>query len=53
MFSNLLKATIATAILPLDVVRDIVTLCGELDDGESSTIKRAKQIGRNIDEALK
>ncbi len=53
MFGNLLKAVVGAAILPVDVVRDVVTLGGSLTDAdEAATTNRLKQIGKNLDKAV-
>lgn len=52
MFKNLMKAIVGVAVLPVDIVKDAATLCGELTDEESATKKRLEQIGDNIDEAF-
>jgi hypothetical protein len=50
LFSKLTKLVINTALLPVDVVADIVTLGGELTDSNSYTGKRIEKIGDTIDE---
>lgn len=52
MFDKLLKAAIGTVLLPVDVVRDVVTLGDSLTDSDSYTGKRLEQIGDNLDQAL-
>ncbi len=52
MFSNLLKAAVGTVLLPVAVMKDAVTLGGELTDGESAIAKSCKNIGDNVDKAL-
>jgi hypothetical protein len=49
---NLTQAAVATVLLPVDMVRDVVTFGGELTNGRPNTPKRLKQIGRAVDEAL-
>ena len=52
MFKSLLKATVGTVInLPIAIVKDAVTLGGELTDGESAIKKTTKNIGKNLDKA--
>ncbi len=52
MFDNLLKSVIGVVVLPVDIVKDAVTLGGTLTNEDSAIAKRADQIGKNIDEAL-
>ena len=52
MFTNLLKATISTVLLPVAIVKDVVTLGGELTGDESAVVKSCKNIGKNLDKAV-
>jgi hypothetical protein len=52
-FKNTLSATVRTAILPLDIAKDAVTLGGvSTRDGKSAVVKRGKQIAQELEEAL-
>lgn len=57
MFDKLLKAAIGTVLLPVEIAKDVVTLGGAMTDDTGTedpyTVKRLKNIGKNIDEALK
>lgn len=54
MFDKLLKAAVGVVTLPVDVVADIVTLGGAINDrDEPYTVTKAKRIYRNIDGASK
>ncbi len=56
MFTNLTKAAIATAIIPFDIVADIVTLPASAYDSKDawcSTEKRLNQASDALDAALK
>ena len=47
------KAVVNTAIVPVDVARDVVTLGGALsDEDETYTGKRARKIGRNLNNVV-
>lgn len=52
MFGNLLKATVGVVLLPVAIVKDVVTLGGELTDGESAIAKSCKNISKNVDKAI-
>lgn len=45
------KAAVGVAMLPVDVVKDTVTLGGAITDEESAIAKRVRKIVRNVDEA--
>ena len=52
MFKNLLKAVVSTALLPVDVIKDIATMGGEFAEDERSTVmKQLENIGDNFDKA--
>ena len=52
MFTNLLKAVVGVATLPVDVIADVVTMGGALTDKpEPYTAKKASQIVRAISKA--
>ncbi|WP_156923248.1 hypothetical protein WMO13_06610 [Ignatzschineria larvae DSM 13226] len=53
MIKGLLRATYETAKLPVDVVKDVVTLGGIATDEESSVKKRLEKIDNEIQETLK
>ena len=53
MFTNLLKAAVGTILLPVDIIRDTVTLGGAITDDESAIANRLKDICDNLDEATK
>ncbi len=46
------KATLGVALLPVDIVKDAVTLGGAITDEESAIAKRARKIAKNAGEAL-
>lgn len=49
---KLIKGTINTALIPVDVAKDVVTLGGALDDEEETyTGKRVKQVIKDVEEA--
>jgi hypothetical protein len=50
--SKLGKGVVGTALLPVDIAKDAVTLGGAITDEESAIVKRLKKIGRNVGEAL-
>lgn len=52
MFKSLLKAAIGTVLLPIDIVKDTVTLGGSITNEPSAIGKRFDQIGKNLDDAL-
>ena len=52
MFGNLLKATVGVVLLPVAIVKDVVTLGGELTGGKSAIAKSCKNIGENVDKAI-
>lgn len=46
------SAAVQTALLPVDVARDTVTLGGALtDEYESATVRRARKIARDASDA--
>lgn len=51
MFGKLTKAAIHTALLPVDVAVDVVTMGRALDGDEPATLERLKQIVEDIEEA--
>lgn len=56
MFSKLFKAVIDVASLPVDLVVDVVTLPSTAYNDKNpftNTEKRLKEIGKNVDDALK
>ncbi len=46
------KGVIGTALLPVDAVKDAVTLGGAITDEEGALAKRLKKITSNVGEAL-
>lgn len=51
-FSKLTKAAIDTVLLPVDIVKDTVTLGGlNVDEDEPFTVKRARKIKKALDDA--
>lgn len=53
MIKGLLRVTYETVKLPVDVVKDVVTLGGTITDEESSVKKRLDSIDNEIKETLK
>ena len=53
MFKSLLKAAVGTVVeLPIAVVKDVVTLGGELTNEESAITESLGKITKNIDNAV-
>ena len=53
MLKNLTKAVVATAMTPVDLMKDAATLGGELTDREESyTAERLRQAKKALDAAL-
>lgn len=52
MLSNLTKAVVKTAVLPVSLAADVVTLGGTLTDTESMTKKNLEGIGESLDKVL-
>ena len=53
MFKSLLKATVGVVVdLPIAVVKDVVTLGGELTGEESAIKKSASSIKENIENSV-
>ena len=53
MFGSLLKAVVGVAIdLPVSIVKDTLTLGGELTGEESAIKKSCETIGKNIEKAV-
>ena len=48
LLGTLLKTTIHVATMPLDVVKDVCTLGGAVTDDESSVVKKARKLGRDL-----
>lgn len=56
MFSKLFKAAVATVLLPVDLVVDVVSIPSTAYDDKNpltNTEKRLKEIAKNVDDALK
>lgn len=52
MFKNILKAVVGVAIVPIDLIADVVTLGGQVTNKDRSyTVKRLEKIMENLDEA--
>ena len=48
-----IKATVNTALLPVEVVKDAATMFGSLDDhGEPHIFTRLKEIQKNLDDSV-
>ena len=51
LLGTLLRTTIHVVTLPVDVVKDMATLGGELtDNGEPYTVEKARKIKRDADD---
>ena len=51
-FGKLVKAAVNVAITPIDIVKDIATMGGALDDEpEPHTVKRVKKVVKSVEEA--
>lgn len=49
MIRNLLKMTLASVTLPIDVVKDVITMGGALNNQDQPyTVKKLKTIDRDI-----
>ena len=53
MFESLLRATVGVVTLPLDIVKDVVTLGGVVTDEDSAIATKLKDIEDNIKDATK
>ena len=53
MFESLLRATVGVVTLPLDIVKDVVTLGGAITDEDSAIATKLKDIEDNIKDATK
>lgn len=54
MIGSLIKAAINVVVLPVEVVKDVVTMGGSLDgENETYTGKRIKKVVEKLDEAAK
>lgn len=51
LLEKLLKGAVQTATLPLDIVKDTVTLGGSAIDEESAIIKKLKKLRDTAEEA--
>jgi len=49
--SKLAKATFDVVTLPVDIVKDVVTMGGVLDNEEPCTIEKLKKVTKSIEEA--
>jgi len=53
MFGSLLKAVVGVVVdLPVAIIKDTVTLGGELTGDESAIAKSCKTIGRNLSDSV-
>ena len=52
MFGSILKAAVGVVTLPIDIAVDVVTLGGELTDGECKTAKKLGSVLTNIEDAV-
>lgn len=50
LFGKLLKLTINTVTLPIDVAKDVVTLGGATTDEESATLAKLRKLQEGVDE---
>jgi hypothetical protein len=51
LFGDLLRTTIHVVTIPVDVVKDMATLGGVLNDqSEPSTVTKIKKIGQDIED---
>jgi hypothetical protein len=50
LFGKLIALTINTATLPLDVVKDVVTLGGAATEEESAIAAKLRKLQREVDE---
>lgn len=50
--SKLTKSALSVVVLPLDIVKDIVTIGGALDDSEPATTKRLGKAADALNESL-
>jgi len=50
-FTKLVKATVDTALLPVDVIKDVVTLGGAVEGKQAATPKRLEKILEDLQEA--
>lgn len=46
------KGVVGTALLPIDAVKDAVTLGGSITDEESALLKRLQKIAENVGDGL-
>ena len=52
LFGGLFKLAADAVTLPLDVVKDVVTLGGEITDEESTILKKLGKLDDDMDELL-
>lgn len=53
LLGKILKTTINLTTLPLDIVKDVVTLGGTLEDKDKSyTAKKMNRLGDNLEEIM-
>ncbi len=50
LFGKLIRLTIDTATLPLDVAKDVVTLGGVVTEEESSVAKKLRKLQAEVDD---
>lgn len=51
MFESLLRATVGVVTLPIDIVKDVVTLGGAATDEDSAIAAKLEDIEKNIKKA--
>lgn len=50
LFGNVLKTGFDILTTPIDVVKDVVTLGGSITEEESAIVKKAKVIGKDLED---
>lgn len=50
LFGKLLKTAIDVVTTPIDIVSDIVTMGGTLNDEESAVVKKARRLKNDLEE---
>ena len=53
IIGKLMKPIIDVATLPVDIVRDVVTMGGVADDSGSSTIKKLEKLKKDLEDYIK
>lgn len=53
LFGKLVSAVVQTALLPVEVAKDSVTLFGAMtDQNEAYTLQRLKKLGRTVESTI-